>query len=143
MSGDPLPAPEVTPLTKPFWEAAKQHKLVLQKCRRCGRWVWYPRAWCPYCGSRDLEWAEPKGVGSVYAYTIARVVVGNSPEWQKDMPYAVAIVDLDEGVRMYGRIVGVELDKVKVGMRVKAGFEDKGGEYPVLVFKPVGDEDES
>ena len=136
-AGPGLPSPEVTPLTKEFWESVKKRKLVLQKCNDCGKHIWYPRAWCPYCGSRDLKWVESKGVGKVYAVTIARVVVGNSPEWQKDMPYAIAIVDLEEGVRMYGIVTGIEPDKVEVGMRVKVDFEERGGEYPLIVFKPL------
>ena len=131
------PLPEVTPLDKPFWDAAARHELLVQRCKNCGRFVWYPRASCPYCGSRELEWTKPRATGTVYAVTIARVVVGNSPAWEKEMPYAVAIVDMDDGFRIYGRVIGVKPEDVKPGMRVRVDFEDIASGVAVPVFRPL------
>lgn len=131
------PLPEVTPLTKPFWDSTKRHELVVQRCKGCGRYIWYPKAWCPFCGSRELEWAKVSGLGTVYAATTTRIVAGNSPAWGEELPYTIAIVDMDEGFRMYGRVVDVKPEEVEVGMRVEIYFEDATEEIAIPIFRPL------
>ncbi|HVC12190.1 MAG TPA: zinc ribbon domain-containing protein [Burkholderiales bacterium] len=71
------PIPEITDLTRPFWRAAKQHKLVMQKCQRCGTLDFFPKPWCIECGHRGLEWVEVGPRGTVYSYTVAYTVMMN------------------------------------------------------------------
>lgn len=117
------PLPVITHLSEPFWEAALQHKLELQRCDECGTYQWYPKAWCIECGSRKLKWTEVKGEGTVYSYTIVRHAKAN-PTFSDEVPFAMAAVELDEGPRMYGRLFDLPLEDIKTGMRVKVLFED-------------------
>src|SRR3954454_384478 len=92
----PMPRPELKGLTAPYWEAAKRHQLVCQRCTECANWIFYPREQCPVCFSNKLEWAPVSGRGRVFAYTI--VSQPAHPGFEPDVPYAYAIVQLDEGV---------------------------------------------
>lgn len=130
------PLPRVTPLTKPFWDAAKRGELLIQRCRSCGQYQWYPRSSCHKCSSLELEWSKVSGLGRVYSFTVIRRVVGNSPEFSKDIPFVVAEIDLDEGVRIYSNIVGVNPDEVKIGMRVRVTFEEASPEIYLYKFRP-------
>lgn len=119
--------------SRAFWDGAREGKLVLQYCRDTGRFQHYPRPVSLYTGSRNLEWREVSGKGVVYACTVARVPSpGFGPE---TIPYAVATVELDEGVRIIARVVHCAPDEVAIGMRVRVTFEDLGEQrYPV--FEP-------
>ncbi|MCS7137338.1 MAG: Zn-ribbon domain-containing OB-fold protein [Candidatus Caldarchaeum sp.] len=137
MSEYKRPLPQISDYTRPFWEAAKKGELLLQRCRKCGAFIWYPRPSCPECGSLDTEWVPSKGLGTVYSFTVIRRVVANSPDFQRDIPFTVAEVDLDEGVRVYGRLDGVKPEEVKTGMRVKVCFEDATNEISLYKFIPL------
>jgi uncharacterized OB-fold protein len=133
------PIPEPNALTKPFWEAARNHKLAIQSCKSCGNKQWFPRAWCLECGSRKLEWAEVGGRGTVYSYTIIRQVIGNVPAFQRDIPFVIALVELDEGPRMYSNIVGCKPDDIKIGMKVKVVFDDATETFTLPKFEPYSE----
>ena len=137
MSSYAKPLPEITDLTKPLWEASKRGELVIQKCRKCSHMQWYPRPSCGNCASRDLEWSKVSGKGKVYSFTIVRQVIGNSPEFQKDIPFVVAEIDLEEGVRIYSNVVGVNPEEVKVDMPVEVTFEECTPEISLPKFKPT------
>jgi uncharacterized OB-fold protein len=111
----------VNPTTRQFFEAARARRLVLQRCPRDG-FFFYPRSRCPRCLGTDWAWQEVSGNGRVHSFTVDRV--GHVPALRKLAPYAVAIVELDEGPRMTARLVECDPDAVKVGMRVTAAFED-------------------
>jgi uncharacterized OB-fold protein len=117
--GRPLPWPN--PTTAPFFEAARRHELVLQRCPRDG-FFFYPRSRCPSCLGADWGWERVSGSGRVHSFTIDRV--GHLPALRKLAPYAIAIVELDEGPRLTARLVECDVEAVKVGMRVVAAFED-------------------
>ena len=129
--------PEITNLNRPFWEATKRHELMIQRCKSCGEYQWYPRANCIHCGSMDIEWVKVSGKGSVYSYTIIWQVIGNSPLYNLEIPFAVGLIELDEGPRMYARIIGCEVTDVKVGMKVEVDFKDLTSEISIPVFRPV------
>jgi len=131
------PLPQITDLTRPFWTAAKNRKLVMQKCTRCGTMNFYPKAWCVECGNRDLQWVETKPTGTVYSYTVATAVMMNFPGWKDDLPIVLGIIDVDDGARMYGQITDCAPDKVHIGMRVQAYFADISEEAAVPKFRPV------
>jgi hypothetical protein len=135
--GKPLLA--VTPEAKPFWEAAAQRKLVMQRCQDCRAWVWTPRPSCNECGGDRLEWTPMSGNGEVYSFTVIRQVVGRaaSKAFEPDIPYVVAWVDLDEGPRMITNIVGCPVEDVKLGMKVSVVFEQASQNIWLPKFKPA------
>lgn len=99
--------------TKPYWDGIAAGELRLQRCEACGEAVFYPRAVCPHCFGGPLTWFTAAGTGSVYSYTVAHRGFG---DFADQTPFTVALVDLDEGVRMMTRIVGTR--QVAIGMRV-------------------------
>ncbi len=131
------PLPVITEMTRPFWTAAKQGKLVLQRCGQCATFNFHPKPWCIECGSRDLVWTDAKPQGTVYSYTISRVVAMNFPGWQDDLPVLLCLVDLDDGARMYAQVTDCKPEDIRVGMRVKVHFEDISDEAAIPKFKPA------
>jgi len=115
-----------------FAAALAQGRFQIQHCTACGQHVFYPRALCPHCGSAQLDWVEPSGVGCVYSSTTVR----RKPESGGD--YNVALVDLAEGPRLMSRIDGVPPDQVRIGMRVQARVIDDPAKGKLLVFIPEG-----
>ncbi len=130
--------PEPSPLSRPFWEAARRHELMIQRCSACGVHVFYPRYNCPRCGSPDLQWVKASGRGKVYTYTVARRPT--HPAFAERVPYVIAIVELQEGPRMTTNIVGCDADSVRIDMEVEATFEDVSDEISLVMFRPVGRE---
>ena len=129
------PAPVVNDWAQPFWDAARQEKLFIQKCKDCERHIFYPRIACPHCFSDNVEWIEASGKGVVYSYT---VVENNAPSaFINDIPYVVAVVRLDEGVQMLSNIVGCDPYKVTCDMEVEVTFERLDDEFILPKFKPV------
>jgi uncharacterized OB-fold protein len=128
-----LPHPSL--FTRPYWEAARRHELVIQRCKKCQKHVFYPRYNCIHCGSTDLEWVKASGKGTVYTFTIFRRP--SHPAFAEMVPYVVAIVELEEGVRITTNIVGCDPDSVRVGMPVEVAFEDINEEIALVMFRPV------
>ena len=89
--------PTPTPLSQPFWDATRDRRLLAQRCAMCDRYVWYPREHCPGCLRSELEWVELSGNGTIYTFNVMRKP-GN-PMMADAVPYVLALVDLDEGVR--------------------------------------------
>jgi uncharacterized protein len=131
----PAPAPPITLETQPFWDAATEGRLVLPRCDECATVIWYPRAFCPACGSTSVTWIDAVGTGAVYSCTVVRKGQG---QYREAAPYVVAYVELDEGPRMMTNVVGCDPDAVHIGMRVEVTFDatDKGTALPR--FRPVG-----
>ena len=129
------PAPVVQPWAQPFWDAAKEHRLILQHCRECDRPIHYPRVVCPHCGAEELEWRPATGRGRVYSFT---VVENNAPSaFLADMPYVVAVIDLEEGVRMLSNVVGADADELRCDMPVEVVFDDVDERFTLPKFRPV------
>jgi uncharacterized protein len=129
----PLPRP--TDLSRPFWDAAKQHELCVQQCTSCRKHVFYPRYSCPHCGARELEWVRVSGRATVYSYTVARRPTHAA--FADRVPYVIAIVELDEGPRMTTNVVGCPPDDVHIGMAVQTSFEDVDDEITLVNFEPT------
>ncbi len=131
------PLPDITDLTRPFWTAAKNRRLVLQKCADCATFNFHPKPWCVECGSRELAWTDAKPFGTVYAYTISRAVAMNYPGWEADLPVLMCLIDLDDGARMYGQVTDCTPERLRVGMRVEVHFEDISDEAAIPKFRPL------
>jgi uncharacterized protein len=105
-----------TPLSEPFWKAADDGQLLLQFCGECGHRQHYPRNICTHCWSEDLTWTRAAGTGVVWAFTV--VGIPGHPAWVDDTPYAIALVELDEGPRVMTGIVDCAPADVQVGLPV-------------------------
>jgi len=136
----PLPIPgglfgtTTEEFTRPFWEAAKKHELIIPRCKSHGGLFFYPRELCPVCLSSDLEWVKVSGNGRVYAFTI--VYQPNDPLFVEDVPYVYAVIQLDEGVRIISNVIGIDPADVKIDMVVEAVFEDITDDWTLVKFKP-------
>ncbi len=131
------PVPIVNEWARPFWEAAREERLVLQQCEDCKKHIFYPRMVCPHCMSDNLIWVNVSGNGTVYSYT---VVENNPPSaFVNDVPYVVAVVQLEEGVRMLSNIVDCSPADVKCDMPVQVTFEKLDDEFTLPKFRPAKD----
>jgi uncharacterized OB-fold protein len=132
------PLPEITPINQPFWDGAKSGKLMMQKCRDCGSWIFCPRPICVECNSDKLEWVQVSGRGKVFSFTVIREVVGNALRgFGPEIPYVTAWIDLDDGPRFCSNIIGCPINNVKIGMEVQVVFEDTGEGIVLPKFGPL------
>lgn len=118
----------------PYWEAAARGELQIPNCRSCDAPFWYPRAACPRCLSTAIDWVAASGSGTIYASSVHHR--GPTGEFQAEAPYVVALVDLDEGVRLLTNIVRVDPADVAIGQRVQSRWVERD-DAPLLVFEPV------
>ncbi len=128
-------SPQVTPLSKPYFDACNESRLVIQQCDTCHRWQFYPRHVCSYCGGGDLVWRQAAGTGRVASYTVVRRAVSKA----YTAPYVIALIDLDEGVRMMSQLREIDVDSVFIGQCVEVVFEQWVDEDRLPVFRPVKD----
>lgn len=128
----PLPRP--APESAPYWEAAKNHRLEIPHCNACGHYWFPPSRSCPNCLASDFAWTQVSGNGKVFSFvTFHRVY---HPAWEGEVPYVVALIELDEGPRLLSNIVGIEPDKVRCEMPVKVVFEDVAKDVALPKFTP-------
>jgi uncharacterized protein len=130
----PLPIPD--PVTRPFWDSLKAHAIRLQRCGACNRFIYYPRAVCPGCLSDDLVWSPVSGRGVVHAFTIP--YRHPNPAFGSEVPYVVALIELEEGVRMMSNLVDVypTPEAVKIGLPVEIVYDDVTEEITLPKFRP-------
>jgi hypothetical protein len=128
------PLPEPSCFTEPFWQGTKHHELLIQRCKACQQYIFYPRSHCPQCLSTALEWIKSTGRGKVYSYTVIRRAA--FPSFAQEVPYVFAIIELEEGVRLSSNIVGCKPEEVRIGMPVMSVFEEATPEITLVKFKP-------
>lgn len=117
------PIPRQGQHNKPFWDGAKQSKLMLPRCTECNRVHWYPRLICPFCHSTALEWIEASGEGTLHTFAVQHRAFGG---WADEIPYVTAFIDLKEGDRMQTVLRGVDGNKpedIEIGCPVRVEFE--------------------
>ncbi|MGE3910189.1 MAG: Zn-ribbon domain-containing OB-fold protein [Chloroflexota bacterium] len=136
-NGHPTPIPVVQPEVKVFWDATAEGKLLLPKCTECQTLIWFPRPFCPSCGSLSVEWIEASGKGTIYTYTVNRRGAGDLIEYREPVPYVLAYVELEEGPRIMTNIVDCDVDSVKIGQAVEAVFHDTGEGTALVRFRPA------
>ena len=122
------PSPKITSLSAPYWEAAAQGRLLLQKCASCGKVRHYPRMLCDACYSAQTDWVQASGRGKVHSWTVCHHAF--HPSFVAELPYTLVTVDLEEGVRALGRWRGTGL---AIDDAVVAHF-DQHDEGPELFF---------
>ena len=124
-----FPAPIVDAFTAPFWQAAAEGVLMIRRCKPCGEAHWYPRPFCPHCGSEHTDWVPAGGGGTIYSYTVTRKA--------GPVPYVLAYVTLDEGVTMLTHLVDAAIESLHIGQRVKVTFRAAEGGGAVPAFTPA------
>jgi uncharacterized OB-fold protein len=130
------PIPEPTPMTAPFWAALREHRLCLQYSPSSDRYIFYPRVLAPGTLADDLEWRELSGRGVVYTFTVA--TRPTAPAWEDAGPQLLAVVELDEGPRLPTELVDVAPEDIRIGMRVRAVYDDHPDEgVTMLRFAPL------
>ena len=120
----PLPRPEPNADSRAYWEAARDRRLVVHGCRACGQRHFMPRGQCPACWSSDLEWVDCSGLGTVYSASV--VHRAPTPDFAANAPYVIALIDLEEGPRMFANVVGAGALETTIGDRVELTFESRG-----------------
>ena len=125
--------PPVTPTSEPFWEATRENRFLLQWCIDCGHAIFYPREVCPRCLGGRLEWRPSSGSGVVYTFTVEY----NPQNPNLTPPYTIALIDLDEGVRMMSNLVGCPPQQIRVGMRVRISWERLSDGRHLPQFEPA------
>jgi uncharacterized OB-fold protein/acyl dehydratase len=129
----PLPYP--TPISETFWNGLNSQKILIQQCDDCGGWFFYPRKHCTHCWSNQVSFKEVSGQATLYTYTISRVPT--LPEFSDEIPQMLAVVELQEGVRMNTVLVGLAENEVKVGMKLKPVFHHVTADKTLLKFTGV------
>lgn len=132
------PIPEPDPyVNQPYFDGAKEGKLMLPRCVDCNRTHWYPRIICPHCYSRNIEWFEASGEGFIHTYAVPHRAFGG---WADEVPYVMVYVDLKEGDRMFGVLRGVDATKpedIKIGTPVRVEFEAHSDDISIAYWRPI------
>jgi hypothetical protein len=129
------PLPRIDEESRGFWEALARHELYFQRCRDCGTKRLYPRALCTSCLSSATEWVRASGRGTVHTFTVTHQ--NQAPGFRDELPYVLAVVELEEGVRLMTNVVGGTPDAVRIGMPVEVVFEDVTPEVTLPKFRPA------
>ena len=133
MGAPPKPLPEITPEMAPFWEAARRHELVVQRCKGCGAYRFPARELCSRCLSRDSGWERASGRGTLFSFAVMHQA--SHPGFAAEVPYAVVTVELDEGARLLSNVVGCPPGDLRVGMPLEVVFEDVTPEVTLPKFR--------
>jgi uncharacterized OB-fold protein len=126
-------------LTQPFWDALRDERVVLQRCGACDSWVYYPRARCPRCLSGDLTWHEVSGRGHLFSFTVTHQPT--TFQFADEMPQLIAIVELDEGVRLTTTLVSTNgasgHGDLEIGRAVVPVFDHGDDGITLLRYRPA------
>ena len=126
--------PKPTPETQHYWDGAKERELRLQQCKSCDKIYFLPRAFCPECGSRDVKVVKASGKGRLYSY-----IINHLPAPGFEGPFAVAVVELEEGPRLMSNILECEQtpEALQLDMPLEVTFEKLSDEINLPQFKPA------
>ncbi len=130
-----LPAPTSNPDGAPYWAAAAEGRLEVQRCGGCGKHQFPPSYLCRFCGAESLAWRAVSGRGRVHSFTI--VHRAPTPAFRARVPYVVALIDLDEGLRMMANIIGDDAHACAIDDIVEVCFEERGDGVKVPQFRRV------
>jgi len=131
----PPPLPRPYQDTAAYWEAAREHRFIIQKCTDCGEYQFYPRGVCSHCLSSALDWEEASGKAEVYSFSVN--YRAPHPGFAEATPFVLALVTLAEGPRMMTNIVDCDPGSVRIGMAVTVTFDDVTEEVTLPKFRPA------
>ena len=128
------PAPHPSSISEPYWRSLNDGVLSVQRCATCGSLQHYPRPFCVRCLSQEIEWKPVSGRATLFSYTIVRRAA--SPALAADLPYVLAIVELEEGPHMTGNVVGIPVEEVVVGMPLELTMVAVGDGQSLPQWRP-------
>jgi len=138
MTTENVPAPKPVPvpdeLSKPFFEGAREHRLMIQRCNQCHMFQVPGRFVCDECLGDDLAWVEASGRGTVFSFVIMHQRY--NPGFAAEIPYNIATVELKEGPRLLTNLINIANDDIRVGLPVKVSFEDISQDISLPKFEP-------
>jgi uncharacterized OB-fold protein len=127
--------PTIEDESRPFWDAAREHRFLIARCGNCHRAHHYPRPFCPFCWSENVTWEDASGRATLYTYST--VYMNDLFPFKEKLPYLAAVVDLDEGPRVMTRLVGVTDAELTIGMPLVVDYEVLTDEITAPVFRPA------
>ncbi len=132
---DTMPPPLANATTLPWWKAAAEHRLVVQRCTSCEHTRLPPAPICPECRSADSDWKEVSGRGKVYTYTTVHRAIAAGQE----LPFVIAVIELEDagGVRIISNLVAADLEEIEIGLPVELVWEDMSEDLAIPRFRPV------
>ena len=119
-----------------FWEGTQKGELRVQSCNACGVLRHPPGPACPSCGALDRGYVVATGVGTVFSYVVHR----HPPVPGKELPIVIALIDVDEGVRMVGEVVDVADDEIEIGMRLRVDFRTVDDDLTLPIWRSAVEE---
>jgi uncharacterized protein len=126
--------------TEPFWKAAVEGRVSVPRCDSCGTFVLPPKPYCFECTGQGFTWVDLPGTGTIYTYTVVRHPL--HPGLKDVVPYVSGVIDLDgtqgHGARLFGNIVGVEPEEVRIGDTIEVAFEPLSDSYAMMRFQWTG-----
>lgn len=128
-----LPTPDA--YTRAWWDAAAEGRLLLVRCAQCDEAHYYPRPFCPRCGSDRVSWEQASGAATLYTWSV--VHRNDLPPFNERVPYVAAVVDLAEGPRMMTNVVDCDPGRLEVGMALEVDFRDVGEGFRLPFFRPA------
>ncbi|HVQ76407.1 MAG TPA: Zn-ribbon domain-containing OB-fold protein [Candidatus Binatia bacterium] len=133
----PLPQP-ITPEARPYWDGLREHRLMLPRCRDCGKAFFYPRVLCPFCHGAAIDWIQASGRGRLYSFEIAYQTINKA--FKVKPPYVLAMVELEEGPRLMSNLINVAADPavLRCDMPVEIVFHQLTDDITVPLFQPAG-----
>ena len=134
MTAPAKPLPQIAPEMAPFFEAARHHALVVQQCTRCGARRFPARPICSKCLGREATWTPVSGRGTVFSFAVMHQA--NHPGFAAEVPYAVVVIELEEGVRLLSNLVDCPLADIRIGLPVEVVFDDVTPEVTLPKFRP-------
>jgi uncharacterized OB-fold protein len=129
------PVPSIDPDSQPYWEGAKDGRLMIQRCNATGQTFLYSRQLVPGVVESEVEWIEASGRGTIYSFTVARRPAGAA--FQGDCPYVIVSVELEEGARVMSNLVTDDPDSVAIGQPVEVVFDAVSDELTIPKFRRV------
>ncbi len=137
MSEYAKPLPVLDDLSRVYWKAAREGRLLLQRCRACGEHQFYPRRHCVHCFAPDTEWVDAKGTGRLHTFSV--VYRTATPGFGEDVPYVFAIVELEEGPRLTVNVVDTPLEELRCDVPVRVVFTSATDDFALPNVTLSGD----
>ena len=129
------PLPVESGETKPFWEACREGRFLIQRCRTCGKYQYHYKGFCSHCWTGEIEDVAASGRGKVWSYTVVHRT--RMPGFQEEVPYVVALVELDEGVKVVSNIINCAPERVNIGLSVQLTFVRADATWTIPMFEPT------
>jgi uncharacterized OB-fold protein len=129
----PIPVPSSE--SQPYWDGLREHKLLMPRCDACEGYWFPPSLLCPSCNSAKWSWTAVSGRGRIFSYVVYHRVY--HPGFAGEVPYAVAVIELDEGPRMISNVIGIAPDELVCDMKVEIVYQPISEAITLPKFKPV------